>query len=571
VAAIHSTVTLRTLGLFTLYFIHDTDSAIIDFGRQNRPSSAAKRLAIGTLEIREEVMKQLSRRRFVSGAAALSTLPLIWPHTARAQAASVLKYRVFTDMQVLDPPFRLTAPEGDVITAIFPKLVSFEPGDSWKWRPDAAEEIEQVDDTHIRFKLRRGLKWTNGFGEVTAEDVKYSFERVTDPKLQAPYKDDWSALDHVEVTDPYSGVIVLKEYFAPLWWSTLPWNTASIICKKATEAAGGRFTTQPPATCGPYMWKEWQPKQRLILQRDPNWTGEQGAYDEIHVIPIEDDKTAEIAIQAGDLDMTRASLSSLATIRTQPPKGLKVLEKPSLAYWWVGMNTENAALSDEKVRKAIQKAIDVDMIIDAAFFGIPKRSTGIIAPGLLGHRDITPPARDLEGAKALFAEAGSAAPKNLTLSILNTTENKSAAQIVQQNLADLGIEVAINPYDGGTFWTLGDQKSGQAWKDLQLIINYFTMAPDPSWATAWFTCDQVGVWNWERWCNKEFSDLHKALLAERDDAKRDVGYKHMQDLMEGSGAYVFITHGVNAALYSDKIAPATLPDGRVVLQLFKPA
>jgi peptide/nickel transport system substrate-binding protein len=105
----------------------------------------------------------------------------------------------------------------------------------------------------------------------------------------------------------------------------------------------------------------------------------------------------------------------------------------------------------------------------------------------------------------------------------------------------------------------------------QLIINYFTMAPDPSWATAWFTCEQVGVWNWERWCNKEYSDLHKALLAERDDGKRDAGYKHMQDLMDASGAYVFITHGVNAALYSDKIEPSTLPDGRVVLQQFKPA
>ena len=198
-------------------------------------------------------MSQSTRRGFMFGAAALSALPLIGFTTAGAQTKSVLRYRVFTDMQVLDPPFRLTAPEGDVITVIFPKLVSFEPGDAWKWKPDAAEEIEQTDDTHIRFKLRHGLKWTNGFGELTAEDVKYSFERVIDPKLQAPYKDDWAALDHVEVADKYSGVIVLKEYFAPLWWSTLPWNTAAIICKKATEAAGGRFTTQPPATCGPYM------------------------------------------------------------------------------------------------------------------------------------------------------------------------------------------------------------------------------------------------------------------------------------------------------------------------------
>jgi peptide/nickel transport system substrate-binding protein len=515
--------------------------------------------------------RSISRRGFVIGSAGLALAGVMTPVIARGQSKSVLRYRVFTDMQVLDPPFRLTAPEGDVITVIFPKLVSYEPGDKWSWKPDLAQEIEQSDDTHIRFKLRQGLQWTNGFGEVTAEDVKYSFERVLDPKLNAPYKDDWAALDHVEVADKYSGVIVLKEYFAPLWWSTLPWNTAAIISKKATEAAGGRFTTQPPATCGPYTWKEWQPKQRLVLERDPNWPGSPGAFDEIHVIPIEDDKTAEIAIQSGDLDFTGSSLSSLATFREKLPEGLKTLEKPSLAYRWVGMNTENPALGDARVRKAIGKAIDVDMILEAAYFGIAKRSTGIIAPGLLGHRDMTPAARDVAGAKALLAEAGSSVPKKLTLSVLNTAEYKSAAEIVQENLADIGIEVAINTYDGGTFWTLGDQKSGNSWKDLQLIINMFTMAPDPSWATAWFTCDQVGVWNWERWCNPEYTALHKTLLTERDNAKRDTGYKHMQDLMDESGAYVFITHGVNAALYSSKIEPATLPDGRVLLHLFKMA
>ena len=78
-------------------------------------------------------MKQFATRRgFIKGAAVLSALPLIGLRGAAAQSRTVLRYRVFTDMQVLDPPFRVTAPEGDVITAIFPRLVSFEPGDSWK-------------------------------------------------------------------------------------------------------------------------------------------------------------------------------------------------------------------------------------------------------------------------------------------------------------------------------------------------------------------------------------------------------------------------------------------------------
>src|SRR5207249_10537922 len=60
---------------------------------------------------------------------------------------------------------------------------------------DAADSIEQVDDTHIKFRLKPGLKWSGGYGEMSAEDVKYSFERIADPKNESPYKDDFAVLD----------------------------------------------------------------------------------------------------------------------------------------------------------------------------------------------------------------------------------------------------------------------------------------------------------------------------------------------------------------------------------------
>jgi peptide/nickel transport system substrate-binding protein len=129
----------------------------------------------------------------------------------------------------------------------------------------------------------------------------------------------------------------------------------------------------------------------------------------------------------------------------------------------------------------------------------------------------------------------------------------------------------IDTHDSGTFWTLGDEKSGDSWKDLQLIYQRFSMNPDPSYATAWFTSDQVGVWNWQRWRSPEFDDLHKKALVERDPAKRDEMYKHMQDLMEDSGAYVFITHEANALIYRNGVAPALKPDGNAILQKFKSA
>ena len=299
------------------------------------------------------------------------------------------------------------------------------------------------------------------------------------------------------------------------------------------------------------MIKEWVPKQRTVLVRNPLWTGPQPEFDEIHLIPIEDEKSAELGFEAGDLDWTWVSVSSLPEFRRNPPEGSKLLESPSLYYVWLGMNVDNPSLSDIRVRKAIQRSIDVNAIMDAAYFGIAKPSTGIIAPGLLGHRaeNMTPAEPDFEGARALLAEAGHESGLELTLDTLNKPTYLTSVQIIQANLAEIGIDLQINVHDSGTFWTLGSESDGESWKNIQLLYQRYSMSPDPSWATAWFVCDQVGVWNWERVCNEEFDDLHNQALVELDSAKRDGMYQRMQDLMEESGAYRFITHEATPAIY----------------------
>ena len=75
--------------------------------------------------------------------------------------------------------------------------------------------------------------------------------------------------------------------------------------------------------------------------------------------------------------------------------------------------------------------------------------------------------------------------------------------------------------------------------NLQLVLSRFSMQPDPSWATVWFTPEQVGVWNWERFDNAEYKALHEEGLVENDPAKRDVIYKKMQSLMDESGCCGF--------------------------------
>ena len=158
----------------------------------------------------------------------------------------------------------------------------------------------------------------------------------------------------------------------------------------------------------------------------------------------------------------------------------------------------------------------------------------------------------------------------MTLDILNQSERLTAAQVIQANLAEVGITCEIKQNDSGTFWTLGS-KDGDYFMNLQLVLSRFSMNPDPSWATVWFTPEQVGVWNWERFNNAEYKALHEEGLVESDPAKRDEIYKKMQGLMDESGCYVFLTHEVVGLIHKDTVDPGLKPNGEPLLPLFKPA
>ncbi|MFI0843940.1 ABC transporter substrate-binding protein [Mesorhizobium sp. IMUNJ 23232] len=511
----------------------------------------------------------LSRRTVLAGAGALGLASLIYPGKQARAAGSTLRVRSYADIQILDPAFRLAAPEGDITNVIFAGLVITTAGDKWGWKPMAVETIDQLDPLTIAFKLRDNIGFTDGFGQMTAEDVKFSIERIADPKNESPYAGDWVTLKEVEVKDKLSGVIHLKEAFAPLWTSTLPTPSSTILSKRAVTEAGGKLGVKAVAQSGPYLLKEWLPKQRTVLVRNPDWKYEQGAYDEIHVHPIEDEKTAELGYEAGDLDYTWTSVSSITRLKQTPPADTTVVEKPSLAFVWFGMNKAVAPFDNPDARRAVQYAVDRKAVVDAAYFGAAATANGIIAPGLVGHREKNLYDYDPDKARELIEKSGLAG-QTVVLDILNKTERLSAAQVIQANLADVGVTVEIKQNDSGTFWTLGSKENEYS-KKLQMVVQRFSMQPDPSWATEWFTRSQIGVWNWESFDSEEFDKLVNEGKVELDPAKRDVMYKKMQDLMEESGCYVFLTHEVAGVMYRNSVVAALKPNGEPVFADFKPA
>ena len=373
----------------------------------------------------------IKRRRFLAGTMAALGTGFV-PNSVQAQASQVLNARMYRDIQVLDPGYMIGGSEATTQDAILPRLAVTAAGDNWKWVPtDFVENLGHTDDLHIAFQLKSGLMWSGGYGELTAEDVKFSFERMKDSE----WSGKWEALDHVNITGSHSGELVLVRPFAPFWLTALATSGGVIVCKAAFEKLGiTQYTSDLPAQLGPYRIREWLPKERLIFEANPDWPLARPDFGEINYIPIEDDNSAELAYEAGEVDLTELTALSTVRYRENPPADTTLRTVAGLQYTWMGMNTEHPHLKDIRVRKAIQRAVDTEAILEAAYGGVAPRSHGIVPPGLIGKRNESKYSYNPQEASELLQAAG-VTNLSLTLQTLNLLDRVSAAQIIQANLA----------------------------------------------------------------------------------------------------------------------------------------
>ena len=481
--------------------------------------------------------------------------------------ADTLRIAVPADPGYLDPAFWGSTSEQILIDNLYPRLGKYVTGDSWKVELDAAKSVDLSDPQNIKFELKPGLIWSGGYGELTAEDVKYSYERHLNPDLASSLVTEFRPLKSVEVTGKYTGIIHLSEPSPSFWTSTLTYATGAIISKAAAAATkGGYFEATPAATIGPYRFKSFEPGQHFVLEKNPEWKGEPAVFDEVELIPIVEDSAAMAAFNAGELDYMRQSALEFDAYQTSPPKDGDVRLMASIDPLWLGISQSASQLSNPKVRKAIQLAVDVDAIIAATTSGHGKRATGIVAPGLTGHRDANLYARDIEAARALIKEAG-AEGTTIRLDYEVGSDRAAAAQIIQANLADIGLTVDLNGEDEGTFWSIDAKRAA----DLQLHLKSWTGNPDGLYTMQYFTTEQLGKWNWEAFQNPEYEALVAKARATPDGPERAAIYVKMQDMLEQSGDFLFITHEPYTVVTRKGITPGLLPDGRPVFAAFRKA
>lgn len=491
------------------------------------------------------------RRTFLGASAALAL-----PRIARADGHTHLTIRFGRDVEVLDPAFRASPEDNTVIWAVFQRLVRFKPG-STEWENDAADEIRQTSPTTVEFRLKPGQAFTDGFGDMTAEDVKFSFERFVRPAdgRESPYKSDWANLDRVDVTGPLTGRIVLTHPNAALWRVALADGSGCIVSRKAMTESGARAALRPVGS-GPFAVAMLEPQRRVVLRPNPGYGGPTSPWQEIVVRTVPDPKTAELAFRAGELDFTELTPSTVTALRRAPDTA--ITQSPGLRFVWISLNIEKKPLDDLRVRRAIRMGLDVDQMLLAGYNGLAARANALIQPRVLGHWPSAPVhARDVEGAKTLLAEAGVSGLK-LQLTVLNQPEFQTMALVAQAQMRQIGVTLDLDVRDAATYWSAG---RGDAGRGLDTAMMRFNGKLDPNFDTQWFLSSQVGAWNWSRWRSPDFDALHAAASTELDEAKRAAIVVRMQELMEDSAAFIWLTYDVDLFASRTWLAPAIAPTG----------
>jgi peptide/nickel transport system substrate-binding protein len=529
--------------------------------------------------------RRIDRRQFISratvlGVSAVSASTILAacgssaaPRTGGSSTApkpptKTLTWRPVADVANVDPAILPGLEDPTYVQCFFETLLAYVPGTS-KVVHCLADTFETSSDgLRFHFTLKQGIPFQKGYGEVRASDVKFSFERIaglTKPKLNSPYSGDWAQLESVKVESKYSGTIIMKEVFAPTLATITGGGIASgmVVSEKAVKHFGKNFGRNPVGT-GPYEWTSWVPGQKLVMTRFADYGGANKAYankflfEEIQATPIASDATAYAALQSGEVNFCE-----LGTSVVKQAKGLsnvKVYSTPSGLYYWLAMNVTEPPLTNIWLRKAIRQAIDVPGIIKDAYNGLFTRTNAIIPRQLgVGYWPGAPEYnQNIPLAKSYLRKSG-LANVTLKLNVDNVQNDVAAAQIIAANLAQIGIKVNVIPTDPATISNIPGPGGGGP--HPQLLYYYYGGEADPNVWFEWWTCAQVGLWNWDHWCNPEFTKLTNEALATYNRAERTKLYIEAQKLWNDEVGMVWIANSDNYIGCAPYVKPSLAAQG----------
>jgi len=357
---------------------------------------------------------------------------------------------------------------------IFNALLKFKPGTT-ELEPDLAVAMPEVSADHLTytFKLRQGVKWHKGYGELTSEDVKFTFERIKDPATKAKNASQYAVISSIETPDKYTVVFHLSRPDPTFLTKLANLRQGFIVCKAAVQAEGADYNRNPIGT-GPFVMDHWTDKTEVVLTANKDYFEGAPWLEKITFLPIADDSVAAMSLQKGetDIDIYISSPDTVAKLKSDP--NITVSQLPTPGGDMLAFNTRVKPFNDVRVRQAVAYAINIDEFIDKVLGGLGVRGYGPLGEGMLGFtKDVPQYPYDPAKAKELLAEAGYPNGFSFQITLPGVDAFTIPYTAIQGYLKAVGIDMQLNLVDSGA-WVAAMSSGNLAASDLG-----FGARPDP--------------------------------------------------------------------------------------------
>ena len=400
----------------------------------------------------------------------------------------------------------VTDPEQDVLDQVIDSLI---------WRandmtlhPGLAESWKQIDATTWEFKLRKGVKYTNG-ETFTAANVKYSIDRILDPATKAvEYAVGTTGVTGVEVIDDFTCRIKLKAptagFLARMW--TMP-----VLPINYYKTATAEQIATKPIGSGPYKFVEWVKNDHITIEANPDYWGEKPKIKTVIYRIIPDASTRIAELKAGSIDIAAGiPVDQLKSVETDTTTvmGIETGGRASINFHFIA----DKPWMNLKVRQALAYAIDYDTIIKALLGGYGTHRFNITAKAETDP-SLTPWPYDATKAKALLAEAGFANGFEIDLDCRNISPDKDIMQAIADYWAKVGVKAKVIPSDPSAYTPkmLNKQMGGAYYLAHASIMDGLS---DMNRLARWDSYNPM------EWNNTAYEDALKAAFSEVDAAKQ---------------------------------------------------
>src|SRR5262245_26639767 len=312
-------------------------------------------------------------------------------------------------------------------------------------------------ETLLEFKLRRGVKFHNG-ELLTAEDVKYSFDRALDLSRKLTWHGPLRGVKEVQVLDAETVRVVTEKPFPTL----LPRLAGfAIVPRKHVEKAGDQGFAAAPVGTGPWRFVDWKRDQHIRLEAfDGHWRGKP-PFRHLVVRALPDISTRIAELRTGGVDLVFWPPADIVPeLAAQPNLHISSVPGPRVHY--VALDMRYPPFDKKLVRQAANLAIDKQALIQKLMGGRAVQTATVVAPMTFGYdRDVPPYPYDAKKARELLAQAGY--PQGVDVTLHSATGSyQTVFEAMGHMLTEVGIRTTTRKWDFGPAWWKFFQGEGKA-------------------------------------------------------------------------------------------------------------